>query len=246
MLSIKNISCSLGNKLLLRNIDLSFRPGFIYSVLGPNGSGKTTLLKAIAGIQISYSGSIFWNSQEVSFINRRERSQIMTFVPQSSPVFFDFTVKEFALMGAYASNSSLKNEEQKLEDSLTKVDALHLKDRLVRTLSSGEKQRVYIARSLIADAPVMLFDEPTASLDIKHRHEIWQLIHDLKKLKKIIIVATHDFHEARKWSDESLVLQKGTVVSKGTFSEVLSEKILADVFGVSQGFNDLNISKTNI
>ncbi|CDR33564.1 ABC transporter ATP-binding protein [Criblamydia sequanensis] len=232
MLSIKNISCSLGNRLLLRNIDLNFQPGFIYSVLGPNGSGKTTLLKAIAGIQVFYSGSIFWNSQEISFIKRRERSQIMTFVPQSSPVFFDFTVKEFALMGAYAK--AIKNEEQKLEESLNKVDALHLKDRLVRTLSSGEKQRVYIARSLIADAPVMLFDEPTASLDIKHRHEIWQLIHDLKELKKIIIVATHDFHEAEKWSDESLVLQKGSVVSKGAFSEALSKKILEDVFGVDK------------
>lgn len=236
MLFVHELSCQVNERFLLNHFSYTFEPGKVYSILGPNGSGKTTLLKSLIGITPCFKGDILWKGHSLATLSRKERSQVITLVPQSPSVAFDFTVTEFVQMGLYASAAS--PNEFLLTQALAKVDAEHLKQRFVKTLSSGERQRVYIARALIARVPILLFDEPTANLDIRHRLDIWELIDQLKKEDKIILVANHDFSEAKKWSDEMIVLHQGQMVSHGNYRIALNESVLQEVFQLKANESD--------
>jgi ABC-type cobalamin/Fe3+-siderophores transport system ATPase subunit len=232
MFEATTISVQLKGTQILKQISHSFNTGMIYSILGPNGSGKTTFLKVLAGLIKPAFGTVSWKGQNMASLSRKEKSLIITLVPQSPELHFDFSVEQLVLMGRYVHKD--QHKRNKVAPFLALVNALHLRHRLVKTLSSGERQRVYIARSLMTDAPVMLFDEPTACLDIKHQLEIWQLLSDLKSLGKIIIVANHDLSIAKEISDEILTLQAGILIESNIAAKALSATILEKVFGVRE------------
>jgi ABC-type cobalamin/Fe3+-siderophores transport system ATPase subunit len=231
MLEAHKLSYQVDGKNLIKDISLQFKPGIIYGILGPNGSGKTTFLKNLAGIWKPNSGKATWNGKNLLDMERREISKIISLVPQYTMVPFEFTVSEMVSMGRYTHG---KHDKELFEWAITTVDAWHLKDRRVNQISHGERQRVYIARALVSESPVLLFDEPASSLDIKHQMQIWQLLLKLKEKNRTILVANHDFRAAEQYCDQIALFNQGACLGSDSFQTIMTEHTFDHVFGVTK------------
>lgn len=241
MLKAQSLSYRLQDKNLIHDISLDFHPGVLYGILGPNGSGKSTLLKTLAGIWKKSSGEVLWHGRDLLQNARKEISKTISLVPQNAQLYFEFSVSEVVMMGRYPHRSKFsckKQESEMLEWALTIVDAWHLRQRLVCHLSNGERQRVYIARALMTESPILLLDEPTASLDIKHQLEIWQLLRDLLQRGKVIIVTNHDLTSVERYCDQIAVINQGRCIAAGIFSDVMTPQLIHEVFGVVEQTNN--------
>jgi iron complex transport system ATP-binding protein len=237
MLKAESLSYEVSGKRLIDQISLEFKPGVLYGILGPNGSGKSTLLKNLTGIWKPSTGAVFCNGERLLNKPRREISRTISLVPQNPQVHFDFNVTEMVSMGRYSFGSPHCSNEVK--KALITVDAWHLKDRSILHLSYGERKRVYIARALITESPIMLLDEPEANLDIRHQLEIWQLLQMLAQQGKTVIVTNHDLVATRRFCNEVAVLNQGRCLAHGAYEDVITKECLQTVFGVSQNHPDL-------
>lgn len=231
MLKASNVSYRYLDRLILDDISLEFPTGNLFGILGPNGSGKTTFMKTLAGLWMPSHGKILWCDQDLLALNRKQISRIVTFVPQNPQLSFEYTVEDFVHMGRYAHHDS---KPEFVKHCLRQMDALHLRARQVQLLSSGERQRIYIARALATEAPILLLDEPTASLDIRHQLEIWHLLRGLVMEGKIIIVTNHDLEATQRFCDRVAIFSHGKCLHSGQKDEVLTPEILSGVFGVTQ------------
>jgi ABC-type cobalamin/Fe3+-siderophores transport system ATPase subunit len=248
MLQLENLHIILNKSLIIKGITANFTKGKIIGVLGPNGAGKSTLLKAISGIYSPVIGDLFWQQKSIYKKTRAELSQIVTMVPQTTQTYFDFTVHEIVSMGLYAQyHLSVKEKKENLYQAMIQSDLWAFRNRKITSLSCGEKQRVYIARSLATQAPVLLLDEPTASLDIRHQIEIIDVLKKLKKLQKTILLSIHDLNLAQRICDEICVLSRGDLVAQGEYSTVMTDELLFEVFNLSSEdvLNHCNIKYTS-
>jgi len=232
MLELCAVNYSSKKQCLIENICLSFASGKLYGLLGPNGSGKTTLLKVLAGLWPMTSGQIFWHGEELLKKERKEISRILSYVAQSNAPSFDFTVWQIVSMASYCHPGDfLKNKcEEQIEWALRTVDAWHLRNKKITQLSSGERQRVYIARALATGSPILLLDEPTNSLDIRHQLEIWELLKTLKN--KLIIASTHDLRAAQHYCDDLVLIKEGQCVGVGVPQTIFEGSLINEVFSL--------------
>ena len=238
MFQIKNLTFSIQKKDLLKDVNTDFELGKIYGIIGPNGSGKTTLLKNLCGILTPSHGEVLWNGENLLNKKRKEISQLVSFVPPVFDLAFDYLVYDLVVMALYPfSSMSNLDKHERTKWALEVVDAWQFRNRGFSFLSTGEKQRVFIARSLAIQPPTLLLDEPTSALDIQHQLEIWGLLEQLKQHNKLIIVAVHDLSMAQRFCDEILVIQEGRIVCSGLAEEVVSDELLRDVFGVCRDLN---------
>lgn len=231
-----SLAYKINGKTLLNDISLEFHGGHLHGILGPNGSGKSTLLKLLSGIWKPSTGSIFWNSTPLLEQERQTLSRIISLVPQQPQTLFDFLVEDLVAMGRYAYDRFYWHaaEGPLVHEALKVVDAWHLRRRRVNQLSFGERQRVYIARALVTESPILLLDEPTASLDIQHQLEIWQLLERLVQKGKIVIVTTHDLAIAERYCHRVAILNHGRCIGQGEFNSLVTSKLLEEVFGVAE------------
>jgi iron complex transport system ATP-binding protein len=235
MLETKELAYAIDHKFLIQDISLKFSPGILYGILGPNGSGKSTFLKNLAGIWTPTLGKTFLNGQELLKMPRNKISSTITLVPQNPQVHFDYTAMEMVAMGRYPYNRHYHlGAMEIIEWSLTTVDAWHLKDRSILKLSHGERKRIYIARALITESPILLLDEPSEGLDIKHQLEIWNLLKKLIQQKKTIIVTHHDLAFTERFCEEIAIFNYGSCIASGKCSEILTQDLLKQVFGVKE------------
>ncbi|MDP1835841.1 MAG: ABC transporter ATP-binding protein [Chlamydiales bacterium] len=232
MLQTQGLTYRIGSKKLISDVTLTFRPGKLHGILGPNGSGKSTFLKTLAGIWKPSAGQVLWHGENLHLKERRAISQTMSLVPQQYPVSFDFSVLDLVGMGRYPYGGTGKNCPI-VERVLHQVDAWHLKDRLVTQVSQGERQRILIARALATESPILLLDEPTANLDLRHQAQIWMLLRDLVDHGKVVLVTLHDLHATRNYCDNSIVFDSGRCVAEGLPSDILSPTLLHDVFQIN-------------
>jgi iron complex transport system ATP-binding protein len=165
--------------------------------------------------------------------SRLELSRTLSLVPQNPSLYFDFFVNNMVAMGRYPHGGSSLYSNSKIEKALYQVDAWHLRHQLLSQLSCGEKQRVYIARTLATEAPIMLLDEPTSYLDLRHQLEIWQLLRTLVKEGKLIVVAVHDLLAAQRFCDELVILNQGCCHAMGQYKDIVTQRLLHDIFGVT-------------
>lgn len=231
MLKAESLSYCDNKRPLIQNVTLHFTLGTLYGIVGPNGSGKTTFLKTVAGIWKPSSGNVFWHEQDLLKKDRREISKTISIVAPQVHIPFEFSVHDIVLMGCYPRGNILKKQEV-VEQALHTVEAWHLRKRPLIQLSHGERQRVYIARALATDAPIMALDEPTANLDIRHQIGIWELLRKLACKGKIIIVTTHDLQAAKRNCDRIAVMHEGKCIASGIPSEVINENLWRLVFKV--------------
>jgi len=231
----ERVGFSYENDPVLKDISFETREGEFLGIIGPNGSGKTTLLKIIDGILTVREGFLTINGTDIRKINRRDIAKIVAVVPQDSPVIFSFTVREVILMGRAPHLGRLSFEEQRdfeiVHKAMELTDTLPFSARGINELSGGERQRVLIARALAQQPQIILLDESTAFLDIKHQIAFFDLMKSLNKTEKLtVITVTHDINLASSFCDRVMLLDKGTIRSIGTPDEVITESTIKEVY----------------
>lgn len=229
MLKIINLAYRFNSKMLIENVSLDFHPGKISGIIGPNGSGKSTLLKSMCGIWQASHGEVMWKGQSLLKLSRKSLSEIITLVPQNPHIAFDFTTEEMILMAQHLQPAS---NRESLSWILESTNLLELRHRPITQLSSGERQRVYIARAIATGAQILLLDEPTSSLDLQHQLTVWRLLKDLSERGKTIIVTLHDLHAAKKNCQNVAVMCKGRCLLQGSYNASVTPEIMQSVFGV--------------
>jgi len=235
IIEIEGFSFAIGTKQILKDVSLTIRSREYVSIIGPNGAGKTTLLKCIDKIYSGGTGTIKIKGRPVENYSQLELAKIVSYVPQADGRQFPFTVHEFVMMGRYPHLSPFSSIRQEDEDavnaSLSKTGIEEFADRHLWTLSSGERQKVFIAAALAQEAAVLLLDEPTTFLDYKHQAEIQNLLRRINlQSGKTIVSVTHDINCAALASDRILAIKEGSIVFRGKPKEVMRGDVLEKIY----------------
>ena len=236
MLDINSIHFSIDDKKILDSITARFAPCMIHGIIGPNGSGKSTLLKNICRIWEPQSGSILIHGTDYTKIPRKELSTLVTLVPQNTTIGFPISVFDIVAMGRNPHLGRFagmrQNDRDIIERAMQQTNICELKDRNINELSGGEGQLAIIARALATEASLILLDEPTSELDVKHTLEILEILQGFKKQGKTILVSIHDLNLARKFCDTISILSRGKLFYSGAPENAFAAEIIKQVFDV--------------
>ncbi len=210
------------------------RPAELVAVVGPNGSGKTTLVRALTGLLPLAGGVVLVDGRPVGAWDRAGFARVVGVVPQREDIVFPLTVAELVMLGRYPRLGPLAApgpaDREAVHAALERCDVAGLGHRPVDTLSGGEWQRVRIARALAQEPRALVLDEPTASLDVRHEMELFELIRELVEAGLAGLVITHHLNLAARFADRVVLLDEGRVVAAGTPNDVLSAERLSQVF----------------
>ncbi|HEY2211424.1 MAG TPA: ABC transporter ATP-binding protein [Bradyrhizobium sp.] len=236
-LTAQGLNVKLAGRIVLKDISLSLSPGHLVALVGPNGAGKTTLLRALAGL-VPSSGAVHVGGVALSSLSLRERARRFAYLPQGHIVHWPLPARDIVALGRYphgATNPArltLRDTEAVLR-AMQATDIVEFSDRRVTELSGGERSRVALARVFAVEAPVILADEPTSSLDPRHQIDVMKSLRTAADQGTLVMVVTHDLGLAARFADTVLVLSEGRLVSQGAPTEALSEQVMSDVFRIS-------------
>ena len=218
----------------LDSVSMVVPSGAFYAVLGPNGSGKSTLLRALLGMVAHASGQANVSGRPVSDWDRRALAREAGVVTQSESLAFPITVRELVAMGRYPHLGALQSETptdiEAISEAMRLCDVENLALRFLSTLSGGEIQRTRVARALAQEPNMLLLDEPTASLDVRHEMEILELLRASADRGMTIFLITHHLDLAARFADRLLLLDRGRVAAEGEPRDVLHEETLRRVY----------------
>ncbi len=229
MLKITNLNFSYDKIHSLKNINLQVEEPSFITIIGPNGSGKTTLLKNICGLLKSQTGEILFENRNLLNFHRKELSQLVAIVTQNQETPYDYLVEEIVEMGTYVLDKNIEDKKNFLENIYKLTDIENFVGRSIQTLSSGEKQRVYFARALAQNTPLLLLDEPISNLDLKHQVTIMELCKTLVNKGITVISVLHDINFALNYSDKILIMKNGEVRGFGN-TNIISSELIKEVF----------------
>ena len=232
LLSANGLSYAVRGVQLLRDINLTIRPGENLGIVGPNGSGKSTLLKLLSGISSPTCGEVRLDGRPLSALQRREIAQRLAVVEQHAETSDSISLSQAVELGRTPWLSALApwsdQDRQIVDQAIDDVNVRHLKHRAWHTLSGGERQRAHIARALAQRPQILLLDEPTNHLDIQQQLSILRLVH---QLSVTTVIALHDLNQALA-CDRLAVMDGGQMVALGSPFDVLTPERLLSTFGV--------------
>jgi iron complex transport system ATP-binding protein len=225
------VTVRIGARSVLDQVDLTVRHGEVVALVGPNGAGKSTLLAVLAGDRVPTSGAVHLQGAAVDTWTTRELAMRRAVLVQQSAVSFSFTVEETVRMGRFVwGGVDPAADDAHVASAMAATEVAHLAHRDVTSLSGGERARAAMARVLAQDATVMLLDEPTAALDLRHQEQLLELARGRAEVGVAVVVVLHDLGLAAAHADRVVVLADGSVRSDGPPSEVLSPRLLGEVY----------------
>jgi iron complex transport system ATP-binding protein len=236
MIEVNSISFRYRDNWVLQEVSFRVERGEFIGVIGPNGSGKTTLLKVLYGLLLPQKGDVFFELAPLKKMDRRDIAKRIAVVAQETHLLFPFSVMETVLMGRSPYLGTLMFEREKdleiARKAMAWTEVLPFSERSMDELSGGERKRVFIARALAQESEVILLDEPTASLDIRHQADFLDLILTLNREKGLtIIMASHDINIASEFCDRLILLQEGMIYKVGVPPEVVTQENIERVYG---------------
>jgi iron complex transport system ATP-binding protein len=236
-LAARDVNVTLTRRLVLKDVSLALSSGHLVALVGPNGAGKTTLLRALAGL-VPSEGAIEVGGAALSSLTLRERARRFAYLPQGHIVHWPLPARDIVALGRYPHGTTdparlTPKDSEAVLRAMQATDVMEFSERRVTELSGGERSRVALARVLAVEAPVILADEPTASLDPRHQFDVMKSLRASADKGVLVIVVTHDLGLAARFADTVLVLSDGRLVSQGAPAEALSEKVMGDVFRIT-------------
>jgi len=235
ILEVNNLSAGYENGYVIEDISFLLDKGEFISILGRNGSGKSTLIKALQGLLKNISGKVRAEGKDMFSLGPRQIAKKIAYVPQMFSLSFEFSVKEIILMGRYIHQRRLEGtsfEDAKIiEEIMELTEISFLKEKKIAHLSGGEQQRVFIARALAQDTPILFLDEPSSHLDISYQVEIYQILQRLQEEKgKTILCTEHNINLAIPYSQRLIFLKEGKIYAQGPPEKLITEKNIREVF----------------
>ncbi len=233
---LQDVDFRYTDEWVLQGCSLDVAEGEMLGVIGPNGSGKTSLLKLMAGLLQARNGRVMLDGVDLRSLPPREIARKVALVPQASHVLFPYTVGELVLMGRFVHQQGWGWESETdlriARQAMRTMEVEHLAGRAVQTLSGGEQHRVMVARALAQQASILLLDEPTAFLDLKHQIDIYAVLKGLNRERNVtVVLVSHDVNLASQHCSRLVLLHGGRAFRTGNPAEVLTAEHLRSVYG---------------
>jgi iron complex transport system ATP-binding protein len=236
-LAVRNLTCTYGQYVALRDLHLTLHGGEVLALIGPNGAGKTTLLRALARLLRPRTGTVLLAGQDAWRLSTHAVARQLALAPQSEENHWPVSVEQAVALGRAPHRGWLLpytlHDRQVIERVLLQTGLLALRHRLITELSGGEQRRMILARALAQEPRVLLLDEPTAHLDLKYQAEVLTLVQQLALEHGLtVIIALHDLNQAALCAHRIALLSGGTLLAHGSPDEVLTPERLAQAYGV--------------
>ncbi len=227
------VTVQVGTQRLLAQLSLVVRPGEVLALAGPNGAGKSTLLRVLAGDLAPTSGVVLLDGRPLTTFRARELALRRAVLPQQTVLQFAFAAREVVTMGRHphlGRNTPAEADEAIVAAAMLKTETATLAARAYPSLSGGEQSRVSLARVLAQEAPILLLDEPTAALDLRHQQMVLATARELARAGAAVLAIMHDLNLAATYADQVALLAHGQLVAVGRPWQVLTAEILSTVF----------------
>ena len=238
IIKTENVSAGYRGRVVVDGVDIEVGVGEIVALIGPNGGGKSTLLKTIASQLETVSGTVFLQGEDLKSFSGREVARKMALVLTMHQKTEGMTCWDVASAGRYPYTGRMgilsAEDRKKVEDAMKLVHTFELRDMDFNAISDGQKQRVILARAICQEPSVIVLDEPTSYLDIKHKLELLSVLKDMAKNKKTaIVLSMHEVELAKKISDKVLCIKGGKIEKTGTPEDVLTEEYICHLYDIS-------------
>jgi iron complex transport system ATP-binding protein len=236
MYQATDISLKIQDRFLLRDVNVSIKPGSFTAIVGQNGAGKSSLLKVMANETSGFHGDVYLNGKSIKRYSAKELSKVRAVLPQNTHVHFAFTVEQIVMLGRHAHASTNKENQTIVEEVMIRAGVIQLRDRSFMTLSGGEKQRVQLARVLAqiwtetVHPRYLLLDEPTSSLDITQQQNIFTLAREACSRNVGVMAIVHDLNQAVQFADYLYFMRDGKVIANGEAEKVFTKSTIEETF----------------
>lgn len=231
-ITIKNFSFSYENKVILHNISLEVFQGELLALIGSNGSGKTTFLRSISGLHKISKNSIYLGMKDLARMTSKEIAKYLAAIEPEIQSGFDYSVSEIVFLGRVSFKTTKQENADIVQESMLQTGVAKFAKKSIFQLSSGERQRVWLAMVLAQQPKILLLDEPTSYLDIKYQLQILYLLQELIKKNITVICSIHDLTLAAQFATRVAIMKQGQIVSIGSPLKVLTPKKLQENFGI--------------
>ena len=236
---LETVDLGLGyrNRTVSEHLDIAITKGTVTALVGPNGSGKSTLLMALARVVRPQHGHVRLDGVPVQGRSSIEVARRLAILPQTASAPAGLRVRELVEQGRYPRLGALsmlrRHDDKAMRRAMTATGILEFADRPVDSLSGGERQRAWIAMILAQETDVLLLDEPTTYLDVRHQIDLMELVVDLVRTQgKTVVMVLHDLNQAARYCDRILALRKGAIVADGHPRDIVTPALLEDVFDI--------------
>ncbi|KAA9089378.1 heme ABC transporter ATP-binding protein [Microbacterium radiodurans] len=233
--AVERVGLRLGAANVLEDVSLDIRYGEVLALVGPNGAGKSTLLSVLTRDRVPTSGAVSLDGRPLDAWTSRELSRARSVLLQANAVAFPFTARQVVEMGRtpWVGTAQSDADDRVIAEAVARADVGHLADRAYPSLSGGEQARVSLARVLAQNTAVVLLDEPTAALDLRHQEDVMTLARELTGAGRAVVVVLHDLSLAAAYADRVAVLAAGRLVAHGEPAAVLTAERVADVYDIA-------------
>lgn len=235
MITVENATIARRGRTIINSLSLTVQAGECVALVGPNGSGKSTLVSALSGDLPIVSGRLAHTGADVAETSPGQMARLRSVMTQQTHVAFGFTVREVVAMGRvpWRGLPQASSDTAEIDSAMAQADIQHLAARPVQALSGGELARVALARTLAQATPVLILDEPIASLDLRHQVDVLALVQQrARQAGAAVLVVLHDLTLAAAFSDRIGLLSQGALVALGAPEEVLTAEAVANVYGI--------------
>jgi iron complex transport system ATP-binding protein len=236
LLSGSALGWRVAGRAIVEGIDVSFQRGELAGIIGPNGAGKTTLLRLLSGLLAPTEGEVRLDGRSLAAMTSRARARTLAFMSQETGQAFPFSVMEILLMGRYPHLGRFEQEtaddRERARRMLSYVGLAGLEARSFSELSGGERQLVLFAKALVQDTPILVLDEPSSNLDIRHQDRIFSMAQELAREGRAVAASVHNLGVAAHYCTRLILLDRGRIAAAGPPEEVLRSDILDRVYGI--------------
>lgn len=235
-LKAQDLHLSYGRTPVIKGLDLTLPNGKVTAIVGPNGCGKSTLLAGLARLHAPSGGAVLLDGHDIQSLSTREVARRLALLPQDTQAPDGLTVTDLIRFGRQPHQGWLRqwsDEDQRVvNEALAAADLVALADRPLDSMSGGQRQRAWIAMAIAQQTPLLLLDEPTSALDLGHQFEVFELIRELARAGKTVVMVVHDLVSACRFADHLVAMHGGQIVAEGKPSEVVTVDLVRRLYGI--------------